>query len=103
MELTLEQFRLAFPEFEAMPDEQVQLRLDWAHRQCNASVWGDFRADGVGWLTAHFCAMGPGGRDMRLEQKVLKSSTPLSIYQVQYNQLVRKVAGGAWTTDNSSF
>lgn len=91
-ELTIEDFRTQFPEFEAMPDNMVSQRLSWAHTQCDVSVWGDYRSIGVGFLTAHYCAMSPGGEDMRLERS---KGMPLTFYELQYNDWVRRVAGGA--------
>lgn len=90
--LSLADFRIQFPEFTNLPDAQVSQRIEWAELQMDTTVWGDIRSIGIGFLTAHFCSLTARGSDMRLQKN---KGEPTTFFEIEFNKLVRKVAGGA--------
>lgn len=91
-DLTLSEFRTAFPEFAKAPDALVQSRLEFARQSTDVTVWGDNRSIGIGFYAAHLIAMGPGGFDMRLE---VSKKEPTTIYSIEYKNWQKIVVGGA--------
>jgi hypothetical protein len=63
--MTPAEFKAAFPEFATAADALVQSRLTWAEARTPEDIWGDLQDQGIGFLTAHFLAMLPGGKEMR--------------------------------------
>jgi hypothetical protein len=90
--ITTAQFRERFPEFGNLPDSMIEQRISWAEAETDEGIWGDNRPIGIGFLTAHYCAMTPRGEDMRLKNS---KQEPTTFYEIQFKKLMRKVAGGA--------
>lgn len=90
--LSLADFRIQFPEFVNLPDALVTQRIAWAEAQTDTAVWKDTRSIGIGFLVAHYCSITPSAEDMRLEKN---KGNPTTFYEIEFNKLVRKVAGGA--------
>lgn len=64
--MTLEQFRVRFPEFAKHPDPYVQAFLDDAEAELDATVWGDLYDRAHGLTAAHNLTLSPGGQMARL-------------------------------------
>jgi len=90
--LSLAEFRTRFPEFTNLPDALVSSRLEWANAELNEGVWGDERDIGLGFLTAHYCALAPRGEDMRLKKS---KDSPTTFYYMEYKRWLTMRAGGA--------
>lgn len=60
------QFRVRFPMFVKLPDDQIQAYLDAALARMNESVWGDLLNEGQLNLAAHLIALEPWAAGMRL-------------------------------------
>lgn len=67
--MTAAEFKALFPEFAKAPDALVTSRLLWASHRTPADVWGDHQPEGLAWLTAHFLALLPEGKEMRKGEK----------------------------------
>lgn len=90
--LSLADFRAQFPEFNNLPDAMVTTRIAWAEAETDPGIWGDDRSIGIGFLTAHYCAMTPRGEDMRLQKD---KGAPQTFYEMMFQKWVLKKAGGA--------
>lgn len=89
MAVTARTFRDHHPEFEEAPDEVVEAQLSNASTRCPASVWGDWRDEGIELYAARGIALSPHGRDMRLGEK--ESAT---VYDMRIRELEHIVAVG---------
>lgn len=86
---TIDTFRLAFPEFVRVEDEQVQKFLDLAAVSTPADPWFEHQEEGHLYLTAHLLSQSPYGMNARLED-----ADPTTTYGVRYEQLKTMVACG---------
>lgn len=91
--MTLEEFRIQFPEFSTTPDVQVDAFLAAADLEIDREVWEDKADQGQGYLAAHKLALSPMGNNARM---VAKSAADTlhgqTTYGVHYDNLVRQVA-----------
>lgn len=89
-------FVAAFPEFELTDAAVVDAKLAEASRRISPSVWGKWEDDGHGQLTAHLLANSPMGNTAKLEPN--GGDGPKTIYEGEFNRLVRMVGAGLrWT------
>lgn len=83
MAINFSDFKLAYPEFAAAPNEQIESKLIAAQTFCDARVWGNRYEVAVFLKAAHLLAMSPGGEKMRLA----KGSSD-SVYSVQFDDMI---------------
>lgn len=55
--MTPAEFRLKFPEFDSVVTDRVQSFIDQALPHLDVERWGDFYAEGIGNLVAHYLAL----------------------------------------------
>jgi hypothetical protein len=66
---TTTQFFLDFPEFVGASAVTLQKRIDWATDRTDAAIWDVKTEQGIAWMTAHFMALLPEAKDMRMGEK----------------------------------
>lgn len=59
--MTLNDFRIMFPEFATVPSAQVSVFLDMAAEHVNVTVWGERYDEGHGFKAAELLALSPSG------------------------------------------
>ena len=62
--MTSSEFIVLFPEFSSAPTALIESRIAWAEARTTVEIWGELREQGVGFLTAHYLALAPGGKAM---------------------------------------
>lgn len=67
--MTLEEFRVAFPEFKTASDQLVQVTLDMAAARLSQAVLGAMYPEAHGVWTAHALAKSPAGQSARMVNK----------------------------------
>lgn len=90
MSVSVEQFKLAYPEFKTAPDALVQLHLDHATTRTGQRTWGTFYEIGIMLKTADSLALSPEGRALRLV-----SDDGKSIYYAELRRLRTFISAGA--------
>lgn len=88
--MTAEQFKVLFPEFRAMHNDLIDNCYQQALLQADEDTLEEHYERYVQLLTAHLCALTPGGLNMRLEQK--RETDPLTLYQAQAD-VIKKIKG----------
>lgn len=87
MAINVADFRTAFPEFTNTPEPLVTDRLSRASKEHDSGSWGELWETAVFLKTAHYLAITPQGREMRLSSekssetsysKRLEELTPLA-------------------------
>lgn len=73
----------------------VDARLAEAARRIDPTVWLTLENDGHGYLTAHLLANNPLGNAAKL---VAKGDGPRTVYEGEYQRLVRTVTAGLRST-----
>lgn len=91
MAVSTASFFVRFPEFsgDRAPLDLVQRALAEAERRVSAKIWGNLRADGIGYLAAHLISSSPWGQQARLAAQ--DGSTT---YGAAYERLLRTVSHG---------
>ncbi len=90
--MNLAAFRVQFPEFAAAPDAMVQVFLDAAALQIDATVWLTLTDQGHGFLAAHKLALSPYGQAARLSPT--RTAATRTTYYLHYEELRNCVTGG---------
>jgi hypothetical protein len=67
--MTAAEFKVLFPEFVNAADALVTSRIAWAEPRTPLDIWGDLQEQGIAFLTAHFLALLPNGKEMRKGEK----------------------------------
>jgi len=71
--LTIEQFRVDFPEFNRVSDDLVSAKLAHALKSIG-TAWGEEADHGQGLLAAHYLATAPQGQNARLTSDKAEST-----------------------------
>ncbi len=80
--MTLEDFRITYPEFSTADDALVQKFLDASAEEFSPETWGTYLFNGHGLLTAHRLAIAPMGQMARLD-----SDKAQTTYWLEYEKL----------------
>lgn len=86
--MTLDQFLIAHPEFNAVNPNLVSAMLAQATRRCDPSVFGKVIDDAIGWKTCILLDRSPEGFNTRLEAGVS------SIYEIEFDNLTLESGAG---------
>lgn len=74
MDLSVEDFRARFPEFNSADVPLVGIKLAEAHRMFDRELFGDLYIDAVAYKTAELLAMSPYGKHARLSEKTAETT-----------------------------
>ena len=91
--LTAALFYAKFPEFQGVPQGQIEQYLSDAALEMDACVWGSLFDAGQGYLAAHALALSPFGQNAKAVVKTVNGAFT-SMYEVNYRRLQREVSSG---------
>ena len=91
MPLTVDTFKIRFPEFSDADVPLVSQKLDQASRGMDATVWGDLFDDGQAQKAAHLLALSPYGQQSGLRMGA--GANQRTVYQEEFDKLERRVGG----------
>ncbi len=85
-------FVAAFPEFQGVSEEHIQVFLDLAAESVPEDPWGAHQQEGHLYLTAHLLSQSPYGMNSRLANEGDKDAS--TTYGTRHRKLARMVACG---------
>ncbi len=94
--LTVESFRLRFPEFCETKRVLVEAKLNQAARNLDATIWDKLLEDGHGQKTAHLLALSPEGVEVGL--RMGGGANQRTVYQDEFEKL-ELIVGGSFRTE----
>jgi len=83
MAIHFSDFKAAYPEFAAAPNDQVAAKLVAAQTFCDPGIWGNRYETAVFLKAAHMLSMSPSGEKMRLAK-----GSEQTVYSVQFQDLL---------------
>lgn len=89
MAISVERFRMSYPEFKGTETALVEQKLRFATLRCSASSWGALYEEAVLLTAAHLLSSLPDGEVVRL-----KRENRVTSYQLELDRMKLEVTAG---------